>query len=351
MTTIQELLQLTIERNASDLHIIPGYYPTIRFNNDLFPVRTTEMMTPELSEEMLLSIMTAEQKKMFLENKEYDFGYEHANHRFRANYYYVKGSVSAAFRVIPAEIRTTEELGLPIIFQKFAQLKEGFVLVTGPTGEGKSTTLASLINVINTTSSRHIITIEDPIEYLFPVSKSIVSQRELHKDTMTWTQALSSVLREDPDVVYVGEIRDLETMKAALTIAETGHLVFSTLHTSSTPEAVHRIIDIFPPHQQNQVRNQLSAALKVVVFQKLVPDANQQSRVPALEILINTSAVAANIREDKIHMLDNIIETGEEFGMVLFERYLAKLYSQGKISRDVAHSYAIRPNEIKKFIT
>jgi twitching motility protein PilT len=168
---------------------------------------------------------------------------------------------------------------------------------------------------------------------------------------MTWTQALSSVLREDPDVVYVGEIRDLETMKAALTIAETGHLVFSTLHTSSTPEAVHRIIDIFPPHQQNQVRNQLSAALKVVVFQKLVPDANQQSRVPALEILINTSAVAANIREDKIHMLDNIIETGEEFGMVLFERYLAKLYSQGKISRNVAHSYAIRPNEIKKFIT
>lgn len=349
--TLQELLDITIQRDASDLHIIPGYYPTIRVNNDLFPIRTSEAVTPEISQTILFSIMTKEQQEDFIEQKEYDFGYEYGGHRFRANYYYVKEAICGAFRLIPGKIKTIEELGLPVIFEKFAHLKEGFVLVTGPTGEGKSTTLASIINIINTTSSRHIITIEDPVEYLFPRSRSIVSQRELYKDTMTWSQALSSVLREDPDVVFVGEIRNLETMKAALTIAETGHLVFSTLHTSSTPEAVHRIIDIFPPHQQNQVRNQLSSALKVVVFQKLVPSADKAARLPALEILINTSAVAANIREDKIHMLTNIIETGEEFGMVLFERYLAKLYSQGKITRDTAHGYAIRPQEIRKFIT
>lgn len=351
MDALHQLLQITIDRKASDVHIIPGYFPTIRINRDLFPIRTNEAITGKTTKDMLLPALSKEELATFTEKREYDFGYTYNNFRFRGNYYYVKGEIAAAFRLIPSEIKAIDDLGLPKIFHTFAQLRQGLVLITGPTGEGKSTTLASVINSINANLAKHIITIEDPIEYVFPASKSIVSQRELHKDTYSWPNALASVLREDPDVVFVGEIRDSETMKMALTVAETGHLVFSTLHTSSTPEAIHRIIDFFPPHQQNQIRNQLSAVLRAVVFQKLLPNAEGTGRVPAVEILINTPAVGANVREEKIYMLDNIIETGEAFGMVLFERYLAKLYTQSKISRDVAYSFAIRGNEIKKFIS
>lgn len=350
MTGLNDLLQITIERKASDLHIIPGYYPTIRVNDDLFAIRTTELITPELAQTMLFAILTEPQKNIFLNEKEYDFGYSFSGTRFRANYYYIKGTVAASIRIIPTEIKDIEDLSLPPIFSSFADMRNGLVLVTGPTGEGKSTTIASMLNKINTTTAKHIITIEDPIEYVLPAAKSIISQRELHRDTMSWEKALTSVLREDPDVVFVGEIRDLDTMKAALTIAETGHLVFSTLHTSSTPEAIHRIIDIFPEHQQAQIRNQLSSILRAIVFQKLLPSTEIGSRIPAVEILLNSPAVATSIREAKIHMLDNVIETGEEAGMVLFERYLSKLYAQAKITRETALSFAIRPNEISKFV-
>lgn len=351
MLSIQQLLQLTVEKNASDLHVIPDYYPTIRINNELFPLRTLDMVTPQSVQAILFAILSPEMKENLITNKDIDFGYELDKVRFRANYYFSKGTLAATFRVIPSFIKPIEELNLPPIFHDFTLYKQGLILMTGPTGEGKSTTLASMINEINMKDSKHIITIEDPIEFIYPNSKSIISQRELHQDTHSWTIALRSVLREDPDVVLIGEMRDFDTIQAALTIAETGHLVFSTLHTSSTPEAINRIIDVFPAHQQNQIRSQLSSVLKAVVAQRLLPNLDQTGRLPAVEILMNTPSVAATIRDGKIFLLDNVLETGEDENMILFEKYIAKLYRQGLISRDTAFSYAIRPNEIKKFIT
>lgn len=347
---IKTLLTTAIERQASDLHIITGYYPTIRINNILYPLKIMEIVTKAESEKMLMSIVTDEQKENLLANKEIDFGFEFDGHRFRVNIYNTKNQLAAAFRYIPSIIKTIEDLRLPPIFHEFSRWNQGLILVTGPTGEGKSTTLASIINEINNTYAKHIITIEDPIEFTYPAGKSIVSQRELHLDTISWTIALRSVLREDPDVVLLGEMRDYDTIQAALTIAETGHLVFSTLHTSSTPEAINRIIDVFPSHQQNQIRNQLASVLKAVVTQRLIPDVQNTSRIPAVEILLNIPAVASTIREGKIFMLDNILETEEAREMVLFEKYLVKLYKRGLISKETALASAIRDNEIKKFL-
>jgi len=224
------------------------------------------------------------------------------------------------------------------------------VLLTGPTGEGKSTTIAAIIDEINNNSPRHIITIEDPIEFVYTPNQSIISQRELHSDTHSWSKALRSVLREDPDVVLIGEMRDHDTIQAALTIAETGHLVFSTLHTSSTPEAINRIVDVFPGAQQNQIRSQLASVLRSVIYQRLIPNIQKTGRVPALEILFNSSAVKSLIREAKAFMLDSILETGEEQEMILFEKYLSRLYKQNMISRESAFGYATRSKEIEKFI-
>ncbi len=348
--TIKDLFKSTIEREASDLHLVCGYYPTLRINNELFPLNVAEILTPEKAEKMIFSLLTEEQKENLLSNKEIDLGLEYESYRLRANIYYTKNQIAAAFRVIPAAIKTLDQLNLPSVFNRFTQLNHGLVLITGPTGEGKSTTLASMINQINVNTAKHIITIEDPIEFIYKDGKSIVSQRELHLDTHSWTIALKSVLREDPDVVLVGEMRDYDTIQAVLTIAETGHLVFSTLHTSTTPEAVNRIIDVFPAHQQNQIKNQLSTVLQAVVSQRLVPDINHKGRVPALEVLVNTPAVGSIIREGKIFMLDNVLETEEKQDMILFEKYLLKLYKQGQISKETAMQYAIRANEIKKFI-
>lgn len=348
---INQLLQIAIEKNASDFHIVPNYYPMIRINNELFSLRQLEIFTKEESERMLFSILTADQKENLLANKEIDFGYELLGYRFRVNAYYTKNKLAAAFRLIPSKIKTVEELRLPTIFHQFTQFRQGLVLVTGPTGEGKSTALASLINEINLNCAKHIITIEDPVEFVYPVGKSLISQRELHQDTHSWTIALKSVLREDPDVVLVGEMRDYDTIQSVLTVAETGHLVFSTLHTGSAPETVDRIIDVFPAHQQNQIRSQLASVLKVVVAQRLLPDAERKSRIPAVEILFNTPPVSAIIREGKNFMLDNVLETSEDQGMILLEKYLIKLFSQGLITKEIALSYAIRQNEIKKFLT
>ena len=350
MLDINTLLKLTIERQASDLHLAPDYFPTLRINGELYPLKITELVTQENAESMLFSILNPEQKTNLIANKEIDFGFEYSGYRFRGNIYYSKGKLAAVFRLIAANIKTIEDLMLPPIFHHLTQVNHGLVLITGPTGEGKSTTLASMINEINVNQAKNIITIEDPIEYVYPQAKSVISQRELHLDTHSWTVALRSVLREDPDVVLVGEMRDYDTIQAVLTIAETGHLVFSTLHTSTTPEAINRIIDVFPAHQQNQVRSQLSSVLQAVVSQRLIPDATKTTRVPALEILLNNSAVGSIIRDGKVFLLDNVLETEEKSDIIMFEKYMTKLYQRGVITKETAYQYAIREQVIKKFL-
>lgn len=348
--TIDELFTHTESKKASDLHIIPGYQPSIRVNGALTTLRTLPVITGKLSYEMFLSILSDQLKEQLITNKEVDFGYNHGEHRYRVNLYYVKGEVAGAFRLISTTIPSALDLGLPEILMNLPNSRQGFVLVTGPTGEGKSTTIASLVNQINMKESRHILTIEDPIEYVYPMGRSLVSQRELSQDTHSWSVALKSALREDPDVVVVGEMRDYETIQSALTIAETGHLVFSTLHTNSVPQTIDRIVDVFPPNQQNQVRIQLAASLKAIVSQRLLPTIDGNGRIPACEILFNNNAVASTIRDGKTHLIDNIMETSSEEGMVLMEKALSQLYFEGKISKDTAMQYAIRQSQIAKII-
>lgn len=347
---MHQLLQVTIERNASDLHMVAGTYPAFRIDGSLYQMATFPLLTPELTQTLILSILKNEQKENLIANKEIDFGYELNGSRFRANVYHTRNALSASFRFIPKEIHTVDQLMLPASMNDLGEFHNGLVLVTGPTGEGKSTTLASIINKINQTTASHIITIEDPIEYVYPHAKSIISQRELHEDTHSWNIALRSVLREDPDVVLVGEMRDFESASLVLTIAETGHLVFSTLHTTSTPETINRIIDMFPSHQQNQVKSQLAGALRAVVAQRLLPRADLRGRVPAVELLYNTPAVASIIREGKPFLLDNVLQTSEGEGFIYFERYLSQLHAQGYISRETAKKFSIRPKDLDKYL-
>jgi len=347
---IFQLFDTTIEKQASDLHIIPDYYPAIRVNNELFYVRSAGILTQENVEKLVISILNEEQKENLFANKEIDLGYEYESNRFRTNIYFSKNKLAAAFRLIGHKIKTIEELNLPSQFHQLTDINQGLILITGPTGEGKSTTLAAIIDEINHKFAKHIITIEDPIEYVYPVAKSIISQRELHQDTHSWNIALRSALREDPDVVLLGEMRDYETIQSALTIAETGHLVFSTLHTGSTSETINRVIDVFPANQQNQIRSQLSSVLKAVIAQRLIPSLDRSKRLPAVEILLNIPSVAAVIREGRTHILDNILETEEEQGLHLFEKYLLQMYEKSLISKDSALSYAIRTNEMKKLL-
>ncbi len=347
---LSKLLKLVIEKRASDLHIVPGYFPTIRVSGELYQLTTLQLVGEKDSEAMLFSILNDEQKENLIANRELDLAYGFENFRFRINMYFAQGVICASFRLIPNRIRTIEELSLPAYLKNCVDFRQGLVLLTGPTGEGKSTTLASLINEINNKYAKHIITIEDPIEYIYPKGKSIISQRELHQDTHSWSLSLKSALREDPDVILVGEMRDFDTIQLALTAAETGHLVFSTLHTNSTPESIDRIIDIFPPHQQSQVRNQLSSVLRMIITQRLLPRQGSIERVPAIEVLLNNSAVATTIREGKTYLISNILETSEGEGLVLFEKNLLSLYRAGFISKSTAFSYAIRPRELEKFI-
>jgi len=348
---IKELIQLTIEREASDLHIVSNYYPVLRVNGALFSLTFLDVITKEESEKLFLPLLSEEQKTALFANKEIDFGYEVDGTRVRANLYFAKGALAASFRIIPSRIKTIEELDLPPSFHQIGDLNSGLVLITGPTGEGKTTTIASIINEINIKSAKHILTIEDPIEFVYGEGKSIISQREINQDSHSWAMSLRSALREDPDVILVGEIRDYESASHVLTLAETGHLVFSTLHTISAAEAINRLIDIFPSDQQNQVVTQLSSVLRTVVSQRLMPRADKKGRIVGVEVLFNNPAVANIIRERKLHLIDNVIQTSEKQGFIYFERYLKSLFDDGKITKETALEYAIRPKEIEKFLS
>ena len=347
---IQQLLGYVVEKNSSDLHLLVGSPPLVRIDGQLIPIPGEAILDSNGVEQLLSGVMAPDQKQVFLVNKEFDFSFElEKKARFRVNSYFQKGTMAGSFRLIPMTIPAMESLGLPKIAHDFANLKQGFILVTGPTGQGKSTTLASIIEEINQTRRVHIVTIEDPIEYVYSSAKAIVSQREVHNDTHSWDIALRSVLREDPDVVLVGEMRDFETIAAALTIAETGHLVFATLHTNSAAQTVDRIVDVFPENQQPQVKLQLSNNLEGVLSQRLVPQING-GRSLAYEIMLGTPAIKTAIREGRTHMLDNIIMTSIEYGMTTLEMVLARLVKEGKISFETAQAYAARPADIQRFV-
>ncbi len=348
--TIQQLLELTIVRNASDLHLVVDFPPIIRVNGELLDVPGEEIITPSALDGFISQLLNKIQKETFQNSFELDFSFEfEGKGRFRGNLYFQKGYAAMALRHIPIKIRAIEELGMPKVIGKLSELKQGFVLVTGPTGHGKSTTIAALIDKINQTRSAHIVTIEDPIEYVYPKGKSLISQREILSDTKSWNNALRSVLREDPDVVLVGEMRDLETIGSAMTIAETGHLVFATLHTNSASQSVDRIIDVFPQNQQPQIRLQLAATLEAIISQRLIPTLSP-GRTPAVEILFTNAASRNIIRENKTYLIDNLIQTSAELGMISLESSLAHLVKDGKISGEVAMKYALRPELLAKLL-
>lgn len=349
MVDIRQLFSETIRLGASDLHLIVGYPPMLRISGKLTPVTGAATLTPQDTQALAIATLTPEEKDLFGTNKEIDYSVAFGANRYRANVYYQKGSVAADFRLIPEKIKTIEELGLPNICHEFIKLRQGFILVTGPTGHGKSTTLASMINLINQTKALHVVTIEDPIEYVYPPGLSIISQREMHQDTHSWGIALRSVLREDPDVVLIGEMRDLETISSALTIAETGHLVFATLHTNSASQTIDRIVDVFPENQQIQIRLQLAAVIEGVLSQRLIP-AIGGGRIPVAEIMTGTPAIRSTIRDGKTHLIDNVIQTSAELGMTTLETALSRAVKEGKITTDVAQSYAIRPEELMRLL-
>lgn len=348
--TMQNLLNYVVENSASDLHLVTGSVPTVRIDGLLVEVPGEQALTGTNVEELVAAIVTPDQKQVFKVNKELDVAFglgEKA--RFRVNLYFQKGMMSASIRYIPSEILSIDKLGLPAVCHKFATLKQGFVLVTGPTGHGKSTTLAAILDEINLARPVHIVTIEDPIEYVYKNKKAIVSQREIHNDTHSWEVALRAVLREDPDVVLVGEMRDFETITAALTIAETGHLVFATLHTNSAAQTIDRIVDVFPENQQAQVRLQLASNLEAVFSQRLVPKIGG-GRVVAYELMMGTSAVKTAIREARGYTLDNIMITSAEYGMTTLEASLANLVKEKKVTIETATQFSLRPVELARHV-
>lgn len=346
---LSQLFAEAARLGASDLHLVVGFPPTLRVDGKLTPIAAEALLTDETARGIILPSLSAEQKEELETNRELDFSLATPVGRFRVNAYFQKGTLAASYRLIAGKIRTMNELGLPEICNEFVKLRQGLVLVTGPTGHGKSTTLAAMINFINGSRAAHIITVEDPVEYVYPPALSVVSQREMHGDTHSWNMALRSVLREDPDVVLIGEMRDFETIQATLTIAETGHLVFATLHTNSAAQTVDRIIDVFPENQQTQVRLQLSLILEGVISQRLMP-ALTGGRVVAAEILTATAAIKTLIREGKTHQIDSTIQTSAEYGMMTLEMALAKLVKAGKINVETATAYAIRPEELGKVL-
>lgn len=348
---IEELLKVVVDNQSSDLHLVVGVYPILRTHGKLGPMGGEAVLTAEKARELVLALMVPEQKERFLKEKELDFSISLPGlARFRVNAYFQKGTVAAALRRISSKVPTIDELKLPKIYHSLSRLKQGFVLITGPTGSGKSSTLAAIVEEINQTRAEHIVTIEDPIEFIFKDKKSVFSQREVGGDTLGWNRALRSVLRQDPDVVLIGEMRDLETMQAAITTAETGHLVFATLHTNSAAQTIDRIVDSFPSEQQGQIRSQLASALEAVMSQRLIPSKDGK-QVVATEVMISTPAVKTNIREGKVHQLDNVIQTGGEMGMNLIESSLAGLVNQGVVDKEVAMSYCLRPTVLSRLIS
>lgn len=347
---IEVLLEEVIKQKASDLHLQVGLAPMLRVDGSLRSVSGTDLLTEEAVEGLIFAILDEDQKKILLKDKEFDFSFAFGDlGRFRVNAFHERGNLAAALRLIPNEILTIEQLGLPPIVSKFSDYPRGLVLVTGPTGSGKSTSLAALIHKINHERSSHIITIEDPIEFTHKSQKSVIVQREVHYDTFSFSAALRSSLRQDPDVVLIGEMRDLETISAAITIAETGHLVFATLHTNSAAQSIDRMIDVFPPHQQPQIRAQLSNILMAICSQRLVPTIGG-GRIAAAEILIATPAVRNIIREGKTHQLDAVIQTGSEFGMQSMDKTLVNLIHDGTITYDEARNFAIDPDELDRMM-
>lgn len=350
VTNIGQLLEITIQRQASDLHLLAGFPPTLRVNGDLLPITGLTELEPKDIETLVRQIVSQGHQEQLNKFLDVDFGLEFKDlARFRVNIYRQSGTLAAAFRLIPKKLRRLEETGLPSNIGRITDLKQGLVLVTGPTGQGKTTTLAAFVDKINHEQAAHIITIEDPIEFIYQKAKSLVSQRELNSDTVSWSRALRATLREDPDVVLIGEMRDFETIAAALTIAETGHLVFATLHTNSAAQTLDRIIDVFPSIQQAQVRSQLASVLEAIITQRLVPSINP-GRALGYEILFANTATRAIVREGKTHLIDNLIQTSAESGMVILEASLAYLLREGIISLETAQNYCLRPQVLSKLL-
>lgn len=348
---LDDLLRLVIERGASDLHISVGRRPTLRVDGVLVQIEEKEVIDDGYAERFVMEILKDDQRTRFLENKELDFSYNFGDvARFRVNVFMQKGKFAAAMRLIPTAIRTIDELGHPQILHNIAKVSQGFFLVVGPSGQGKSTTLAAMIDEVNHQRACHIVTIEDPIEYLFKNDRSIVDQREVGQDTKSFNSALRSVLRQDPDVIMVGEMRDPETISAAITAAETGHLVFSTLHTNNASQTIDRIIDSFPPAQQNQIRAQLSGTLLGVLSRRLIPRIGG-GRAAAFELLLANAAVKNLIRENKSHQIDLVIETSAEEGMISLNRSLAALVKKGEISYEDASAHSMNPSELRILVS
>jgi twitching motility protein PilT len=346
-----EVLLEVIDRRASDLHITAGSPPMVRVRGRLTPIDGYPTLSTTDTREIVYSILSNAQRQKFENNWQLDFAYQIPGRaRFRVNAYFQRAAIGAAFRLIPFDVVPLDTLGLPKVVAQFAERPRGLVLVTGPTGSGKSTTLASLIDVINSTREEHIMTIEDPIEFLHQHKKCIVNQRELGSDATSFGDALKAALRQDPDVILVGEMRDLETIGTALTAAETGHLVFATLHTQDTPQTIDRIIDVFPPEQQGQVRAQLSVALQGIMTQMLVPTADGAGRCVAAEVLVPTPAVRNLIREGKTHQIYSVLQTGGSHGMQTMDAALVELVRNGKITRQLAETRAHAPEELRRLL-
>ena len=346
-TKLKDLLVVAAKQNASDFHLAVGKKPTLRVDGVLIGLEQEPVLTPEDTQGLVLALLTPEQKEKFLKYGDLDFSYALEDKaRFRVNAYFQRGFMAAALRLIPAVIRTVEELNLPPVFQRFTSLNQGFVLVVGPAGHGKSTTLAALLDEINHSRMDHIITIEDPIEYLFVQDRSIISQREIGSDSPSFHRSLRSLLRQDPDVIMIGEMRDQESIATALTAAETGHLVFSTLHTNSAAQTIDRIIDSFPGPQQGQIRSQLAATLVGIVSQRLVPKI-EGGRMPSAEVTFINSAIRNLIRENKVYQIDLVIETSIQEGMTTLNRSLAELLRRKEVTFDNAELYSPNPAELR----
>lgn len=350
MISLLEMLSVMVKERASDLHLAVGAPPQFRVDGTLVSFGK-EKLTAETCCELVYSILSDEQKKKLEQTKELDtaFGIEDLS-RFRVNVYYDRNCIACAIRTIPYHIFSFEELGLPNVVKAMARKPRGLVLVTGPTGCGKSTTLASIIDLINNERSCHIITIEDPVEYVHAHKKSIVNQREIGRDTFTFANGLKYVLRQDPDIIMIGEMRDLETISAALVIAETGHLVFATVHTNDTGQTINRIMDVFPPHQQPQVRTQLSFVIEGILSQQLVPKAGGKGRTLALEILVPNPAIRNLIREEKTHQIYSVLQTGQKIGMQTMNQSLLDLYVRGLINYNEAISHSFNQDELLQMI-
>lgn len=347
--TMKQLLEEMVQRNSTDLHLTTGAPPMLRIDGELVPTNY-EVMTPELIQQLIYSVLNDQQKKKFEMEWELDFSFGIAGlSRFRGNCFQQRGSIAGAIRTIPFEIRGFKELGIPPVVQELAGRPKGLILLTGPTGCGKSTTLAAIIDKVNSDRRCHIITVEDPIEYLFRHKKAIVNQRQVGSDTKSFTNALKYVLREDPDVVMVGEMRDLETIAITLTIAETGHLTLATLHTNSAAESIHRIIDIFPSHQQGQVRSQLAFVIEGVVTQQLLPKIGG-GRVLAAEVMVATPAIRALIRDEKEHQIYSMIQSGQKYGMQTMNQALYNLYVKRLITLETAFDYSPNIEEFEHMV-